>query len=497
MRNRNADGPIPVNLPPKTGNSCYDAELGVYLRFNPFSMKRSATILAGFLFFLATSAANPQTLRVVTYNINADTGGADGKYGGVYSGPGLTTVLQAIGNAKLANHAQPIDVLALQELNYSRRTTTLGFIVDQLNTIYGAGTYAYEPTFDPTTGDLSGNGPSGLVYNTHTVQLLGTTVIGSPSSSGAARAPMRYKLAPLGYNDHSADFFLYVSHMKSGTVTSDMDRRDIEATALRTNAATAAVGSNAHVIYAGDLNLSGSFESAYQTLVSATVPGIGSVGQAVDTLNPTNDWTTASTYQGLLTESATNVQYRDDFQLVTNTMLNQPGVQLVPNTLIAFGNGGNIYHQSVTNSANSTALVDLGQTPYSASYRTSVLSALTTTTDHLPVVADYSFATAIGAPGDFDHSGVVDANDYALWRSTFNSTTNLSADGNHDGIVDSGDYAIWRANLAVAGSGVALNDAQAVPEPTSFVAFVLAGMVSAAWRTTCRRIAIPLDELRA
>jgi len=36
-------------------------------------------------------------LRVVTYNIDADTGGADGALGGVYAGPGLTTVLQAIG----------------------------------------------------------------------------------------------------------------------------------------------------------------------------------------------------------------------------------------------------------------------------------------------------------------------------------------------------------------------------------------------------------------
>src|SRR4051812_21834835 len=166
---------------------------------------------------LFASTASAQILRVVSYNIDADTGGADGALGGVYAGPGLATVLQAIGNEHLNGNAQPIDVLSLQELNYSRTTTTLSFITSQLNSIYGAGTYAYDTTLDPTTGDFTGNGPSGLVYNTHTVQVLTGTLapkaIGSPSDSGAPRAPIRYTLAPKGYNDHSADFTIYVSHM--------------------------------------------------------------------------------------------------------------------------------------------------------------------------------------------------------------------------------------------------------------------------------------------
>ena len=54
----------------------------------------------------------------------------------------------------------------LQELN-GTPTTTLQYIVGQLNSIYGAGTYAYDTTTDPTTGNtLTGNGPSGLIYNT-------------------------------------------------------------------------------------------------------------------------------------------------------------------------------------------------------------------------------------------------------------------------------------------------------------------------------------------
>src|SRR4051812_12279620 len=71
-------------------------------------------------------AADAQILRVVTYNIDADTGSS-----GV-PGSDLTTVLQGIGNAHLASHAQPIDVLALEEL-YGDPSVTLSAIVGQLN----------------------------------------------------------------------------------------------------------------------------------------------------------------------------------------------------------------------------------------------------------------------------------------------------------------------------------------------------------------------------
>jgi hypothetical protein len=444
------------------------------------------------------ASATAQSLRVVAYNIDADTGGADGSMGGSQAGPGLTDVLQAIGRATLAGNAQPIDVLALEELNATKTvpstgtpSKTLDFIVTQLNNIYGAGTYKADTVLDATTGG-TGGGPSGLIYNTHTVQDLGAAVIGSASGSGAPRAPIRYKLAPLGYNDHSADFFLYVSHMKSGTDSSpggDLDRRNVEANTIRTNSASAAVGANAHVIYAGDFNVNDSSEAAYQTMISGTLSGVGTVGQAVDVLNPNNNWntsgTTSSPYQGLFSETATSIRYRDDFQFVTNPMLNQPGMQLVPNSLTTFGNGGGIFHQSVTNSANSAALVDLGQSPYTPAYRSSVVTALTTATDHLPIVADYSYATAVGAPGDFDHSGVVNAADYNLWRSTFGSTTNLAADGNHNGVVDEADYVIWRS-ASPAGSGSSLDSTAQVPEPFSAV-LMIGGVFAISLSHRCRR----------
>ena len=131
-----------------------------------------------------------QSLRVVAYNVDADTNGAHGSMGGDIAGPGLTTVLQAIGNATLAGNSRPIDVLALEELNATPSfdtgypSATLDYVVGQLNGIYGAGTYAADTFADPTTGG-TGGGPSGLVYNTKTVQVLAAAAVGSASSSGA------------------------------------------------------------------------------------------------------------------------------------------------------------------------------------------------------------------------------------------------------------------------------------------------------------------------
>ena len=62
----------------------------------------------------------------------------------------------------------------------------LSYIVNQLNSYYNSpGMYAFDTVVDFTTGG-TGGGPSGLIYNTHTVQDVATAVIGSASSSAAS-----------------------------------------------------------------------------------------------------------------------------------------------------------------------------------------------------------------------------------------------------------------------------------------------------------------------
>jgi hypothetical protein len=333
--------------------------------------------------FCGVAIAEAGTLRIVTYNVRADTGSPN-------SGPGLTSVLQGIGNAILPdNNAQPIDVLALQELNYNNPTpsSTLQFIVNQLNTIYGPGAYAYDMVVDPTDGNTTGNGPNGLIYNTKTVIDLAATLIGSASTSGAPRAPMRYTLQPVGGTSGS-QFYLYVSHAKSGTTSSDANRRNIEMTSIRNDALS--LGNASHVIYSGDFNINGSTEQSYQTLISSSLNG--GVGQALDPANPANNWTDTAGFINLISETATNLRFRDDMQLMTGpTVSDSLGLQLIAGSEMVFANNGSVPLNGTINSGSNTAYPTLPN-------RSIVLNGLTTATDHLPMVADYSFPNLVPEP---------------------------------------------------------------------------------------------------
>jgi predicted extracellular nuclease len=341
--------------------------------------------------FCGIAIAEAGTLRIATYNVRADTGSSN-------AGPGLTAVLQGIGNAILPdNNSQPIDVLALEELNYNNPapSSTLQFIVNQLNTIYGPGTYAYDTVVDPTDGNTTGNGPNGLIYNTKTVIDLAAAVIGTASSSGAPRAPMRYSLQPVGGTPGS-QFYLYVSHAKSGTTSSDASRRNIEMTSIRNDALS--LGNASHVIYSGDFNINGSTEQSYQTLISSSLNG--GIGQALDPANPANNWTDSASFITLISETATNLQFRDDMQLMTGPTLNDPsGLQLIAGSEMVFANNGSVPLNGAINSGSNTAYPTLPN-------RSIVLNDLTTATDHLPMVADYGFPNLVPEPSAIVLAGV-------------------------------------------------------------------------------------------
>jgi hypothetical protein len=191
---------------------------------------------------------------------------------------------------------------------------------------------------------------------------------------------------------------MYVSHYKSGSDASSKNRRNVEATEIRADAAT--LGANAHIIYSGDYNSSGSSEAAWATL---TAPGIG---QAIDPTGATG-WTGESdTWKYLYSESTDSLGGRFDMQLVSSAMLNQPGLQLAPDTsdpftggfpsskypyaYEIFGNNGTTPLDGATNDPNNTSLNDL-------SNASTVLNDLTefdnnddfVGSDHLPIVADY------------------------------------------------------------------------------------------------------------
>jgi hypothetical protein len=363
------------------------------------------------------AAAQTRTLRVVTYNIKDDIDGATTPLPGLIAPPANPNnvqaggVLEGIGEEILGSDpAQPLDILALQETTSNPITVTP--IVNGLNSFYNApGMYAlsrYQATEEG--GDVAdGNGPNALVYNTKTLQLLAAVPVDPPggtsnlgSSSGEYREVMRYELAPAGMTPTATnEFYVYVSHYKSGTGSNNEAYRNGEARIIRNDEANN-LPANARVLYVGDYNIGGSGEASYQTILAANAPNGMPQGQGVDPLNPSAatsfDWT-ANSNLSMKTDSSTSLHYRDDLQVMTTNVYFGVvgGLALVPGTYHVFGNNGTTSYKGSVNSGSNTALnSDLAPgAPISASQ---LYLDLTSASDHLPVVADYTIPITVPTP---------------------------------------------------------------------------------------------------
>jgi len=354
--------------------------------------------------------AQTKTIRIVTYNIETDTGTTTPLPGLIApSGGGNVSqggVLEGIGEEIVAGDpAQPLDILALQET--TSNPTTVAPIVSALNTFYNApGMYAMSPFQATESGNSPtvGNGPNALVYNTTTLQLVasvpvdpvgGTGKLGS--KSGEYREVMRYEFAPAGLIPApSNEFYIYVSHYKASTGSTNAFYRSEEAAIIRTNETS--LPTNARVLYVGDYNVDTSGEAGYQTILAATSPNGVAQGQGIDPLNPsastTIDWsvrTTDKTILPMLSEKSTALDYRDDLQVMTANVYNAApgGLCYVPGSLHSFGNNGTAaYGSAVTAGANTALSTNLGPNPFITA--SALRQDLTTASDHLPVVADYT-----------------------------------------------------------------------------------------------------------
>jgi len=349
------------------------------LKFGPRSCAYRAirrTFAAFLVFFLLLGMcghASAGVLRIVDWNIEDDIDGATTPL------PGFNTVLQGMGNEIIAGDAQPIDILTLEET--TSNTTTVQPILNMLNGDYAGANYQMSPYQATESGNdpTEGNGPNALVYNANTVQLLASVGVGTPegSTNGEYRQVVRYEFEPIGT---TSVFYVYVSHMKSGSDSSDATDRGEEATIIRNDEAT--LPANSSVLYVGDLN-SAPPEAEFTNFTAA------GQGQANDPLN-------FSTSEKYFTESATDLRYRDDYQLMTSNILNDTGaINYVTGSLEAFGNNG-----TSGTDVDSGSNTDLAYMTAAAGYnptQSQILSALTTASDHLPNVADYTF-TAVPEP---------------------------------------------------------------------------------------------------
>lgn len=373
-------------------------------------MNRRTRLTAWLLpFLLVTLVAGTRPavaqLRIVDWNSATDTNPA-----GDVARAGTSTVLQAIGIDSRNGIQRPIDILTLQEVDagMSGADSILGI----LNGLYGAGTYARSTVVGGSTDGTT----QAVIYNTHTVSLVSQTAVGTASTSGAARAPTRYEFQPTGY-DSNSNFYLYSSHYKAGTASSDQSRRSVEAATIRNDANALPTGANTNAIFAGDYNIQSSSETMYQILTGSQADNDG---RAFDPLNTPGTWHANASFAPVHTQAPTvpnnvngliggGMDDRFDFQLVTSPLMDGEGLSYigtgVPNTAIAatqhsynaFGNNGTTFDGNINQASNTALPVSEYNPGPGQPSRADVLNALTTASDHLPVVADYQLPAKMGA----------------------------------------------------------------------------------------------------
>lgn len=327
-------------------------------------------------FNVTTGSTNTSTtLRMVSYNITAS---------GNAPRTGLSTVLQAIGSEVVAGSARPIDLLFLQEVVASSTTA----VATLMNNTYSTVAYAT----GALVGASTGAGTQGVVYNSQTVTLVGEALVGTANTSGQPRQTVRHQFRPIGTSGTS-DFYVYNGHWKSANDSASEARRLVEAQAIRADAD--ALGQGAHILYVGDFNTYTSSDDGFQALLSA------GNGQAFDPLNRLGNWSNTSSFRGVFTQAPANappngltgggLDDRFDFQIVSGEFLDGSGLEYKAGTYRAFGNNGSVALNGNINDASSTALAGLAN-------RTTVLDLLTTVTDHLPVVADFTVPIVVATP---------------------------------------------------------------------------------------------------
>lgn len=215
----------------------------------------------------------------------------------------------------------------------------------------------------------------------------------------ALRDISEYVVRPVGYSSADAELRIYSLHLKAGSSVLDQAKRLAEATILREYFNDLPSGS--HFMIAGDLNIRGSSEDAYQKLVGDEPDNDGRV---VDPVDRPGYWHENHVFEDIHTQSTRTTAFgggatgglddRFDQILISYALGDEDDLSYVQGTHVAYGNDGNHLNQAInygTNTAVGSVIAD----------------ALHEASDHLPVYADFQVPARIDAPAEIEFGNVI------------------------------------------------------------------------------------------
>lgn len=241
-------------------------------------------------FVLLASFGFGDNLRVATWNISN------------YSGGRTAAIANAVYGSFEGRMFAP-DVLFAQEVQNPSAAAALQAI---LNTAAGSpGDWAV------SFGSLTGTGSTSdtaMFYRTGKVNGVSANLVAaSAGTAGNPRDIWRFDFSLIGNTATTEKFGVYNTHMKSGTTSDDLNRRQVEALAIRNNAN--ALASNYQIMTVGDLNIQTSSQQAYQTLVGSSS---NNSGRFFDPIGTSGSWNNNSAYRFVHTQDPNGNGGMDD-----------------------------------------------------------------------------------------------------------------------------------------------------------------------------------------
>ncbi len=177
---------------------------------------------------------------------------------------------------------------------------------------------------------------------------------------------------------------IYAVHLKASSGSGNEQQRLAEVNVLR--GVTALLPAGSFFMVTGDFNIYGSSEPAYAALTDQSDPGY-----FVDIFDMPGVWNN-SAYAPFHTQSTRTRQFgggangglddRFDMILMSQGIMDTGGVHYVDNSYIPYGNDGLHYNDSINQPPN----LAVGQ---------EIADALHYSSDHLPVMADFVFESAV------------------------------------------------------------------------------------------------------
>jgi len=319
--------------------------------------------LVAFFFTMVCASSAYAQLRVANYNIAKCIGDHDA----------LDLVIDAISLDESSGEAIPVSILMFQEVSQGKEKVLHQF----LGETYLMGTY---------TNQGESGGAQAMFYNSTQLQ----EVVDSHKDifTGATRYADRWKLEGVGkYKNISV--WVYSAHLKASTGKDNKEQRNFGANAILEDIASLPKGS--HVIVAGDMNFYTVKEPAYQSFVEVLIDPLGTDEWAGkdDATKHTQSPRKVRAKKGMPGSGLIHggLDDRFDFQLISASLQDGKGLDIIAGSYHAFGNDGNHYDIAINDGENNYFQGDVARSDLLA-------EALHIASDHIPVIVDYDVVEA-------------------------------------------------------------------------------------------------------